>query len=359
MLTITSTDRILILAPHPDDESIGTGGLLLRARAVGATARVIFGTSGDNNAWPQRAIEKRIFVPASARSRWAARRREEARAALRFLYGTDAPALFLNLPDQGVTRVLLHGGEQVIATLRAEIAAFRPTLVVLPSADDAHPDHSALHVLSRFALSDRSPDCRVLCYVVHRRGRLAPAPESELQLTSTEVRDKRRAILCHETQMVLSRRRFTAYAKPGEIFTGLPPARHQADDHPVIEMGFDRGALRIVLRPGKRIGRKRRLLIAVQSIPLGMVRWSVLLPARSQCVDMQDEMNDGLLRRCSVRVRGALVEVRIPSAALHPIESAFVKLTSRRLFFDSSGWREIPLAGRAVTTVTRKTKTAI
>ena len=358
MLTVTSTDRILILAPHPDDESIGTGGLLLRARAVGATARVVFGTSGDNNAWPQRAIERRLFIPPSARSRWAARRREEARAALRFLYGTDSPVLFLNLPDQGVTRVLLHGGEQVIAGLRAEIAAFRPTMIALPSADDAHPDHSALHVLSRFALREPPPDCRVLCYLVHRRGHPAPAPESELRLTSNEVRDKRRAILCHETQMALSRRRFTSYAKPGELFTGLPPARDRADDHPVVEMGFDRGALRIVLRPGKRIGRKRRLLIAVQSVPLGMVRWSVLLPARNQCVDMRDEMNDGLLRRCSVRVRGPLVEVRIPSEALHPIESAFVKLTSRRLFFDSSGWREIPLAGRAVASVPRGAKTA-
>ena len=358
MLTVSSTDRILILAPHPDDESIGTGGLLLRARAVGAEARVIFATSGDNNAWPQRAIERRLFIPASARNRWAARRREEARAALRLLYGTDAPSLFLNLPDQGVTRVLLHGGEQVIAALRAEIAAFRPTIVVLPTADDAHPDHSALHVLVRFALAGFSQDCRLLCYLVHRGGRLAPAPVSQLRLTAEEVRDKRQAILCHETQMALSRRRFTAYAKPVEMFTGLPPARDRADDHPVVEMGFERGALRLILRPGRRVGRSRRLLIAVQSVTLGMVRWSLPLPARSRCVDMRDEMNDGLLRRCSVRVRGPVTEVRIPSEAMHPIESAFVKLTSRRLFFDSSGWREIPLAGRAVASVPRRAKAA-
>src|SRR6185436_3329801 len=108
-ISISPTDRLLVIAPHPDDESIGAGGLLLRAKEAGAEVRVIFCTSGDDNPWPQRAIEKRVFISASARLRWAARRREEARAALRFLIGSDAASVFLNLPDQGVTRVLLRG----------------------------------------------------------------------------------------------------------------------------------------------------------------------------------------------------------------------------------------------------------
>ena len=89
-ISIATTDRILVIAPHPDDESIGAGGLLLRAKQAGAQVRVIFCTSGDNNPWPQRAIEKCVFISASARLRWAARRRDEARAALRFLLGGEA-----------------------------------------------------------------------------------------------------------------------------------------------------------------------------------------------------------------------------------------------------------------------------
>ncbi|MDE1886478.1 MAG: PIG-L family deacetylase, partial [Xanthomonadaceae bacterium] len=41
ILTFTPTDRILIVAPHPDDESIATGGLIQAARAGGAAVRVI------------------------------------------------------------------------------------------------------------------------------------------------------------------------------------------------------------------------------------------------------------------------------------------------------------------------------
>ena len=319
---------------------------------------MIFCTSGDNNPWPQRAIEKRVFISASARLRWAARRRDEARAALRFLLGGDAPAVFLNLPDQGVTRVLLRGGEQAIATLRAEFAALRPTLVVLPSENDAHPDHSALHVLARFALAGSLHTCRILTYVVHRRGNSAPWPSLLLRLTDAEVRDKRNAILCHETQMALSKRRFTAYARSEEPYDPLPAPGFASELHPVREAEFAEGALRLLIRTGRSPLPRRRLFIAAQSIPLGMVRWSLVLPARSCTVEMQDETSGALLRCCTVRVKDGFSEVKIPAAAMHPIESMFVKITSRRFFFDSSGWREVPLASGKLGAAQRKTRTA-
>ena len=364
-LTITSEDRILVIAPHPDDESIGTGGLLQRARAAGAEVRVIFCTSGDDNPWPQRAIEKRVFISTSARLRWAARRRDEARAALRFLLGSDDAALFLNLPDQGITRLLLHGGEQTIATLRAEFAALRPTIVVLPSADDAHPDHSATNVLARFAFTGSlagfggvSQGCRVFTYVVHRSGNSAPWPSLLLRLTNAEVRDKRLAILCHETQMALSRRRFTAYARTEEPYDAMPAAGFASEHHPVREAEFVDGALRLRIRTGRTPLPRRRLFIAAQSIPLGMVRWSLTLPARSRAMEMQDETSGALLRCCAVRVKDGFTEVKIPAAAMHPVEAVFVKITSRRFFFDSSGWREVPLAGSGVGIAGRKLRSA-
>ena len=60
--------RILILAPHPDDESLGTGGLIQQALAAGAALRVLFITDGDNNPWPQRFIERRWFINAPERA---------------------------------------------------------------------------------------------------------------------------------------------------------------------------------------------------------------------------------------------------------------------------------------------------
>ena len=91
--------RIAILAPHPDDESLGTGGLIQRALAAGAEVRVIFVTDGDNNPWPQRFVERRWFIEAPERARWGARRRAEGQHALQLLGAGQVQAESLGLPD--------------------------------------------------------------------------------------------------------------------------------------------------------------------------------------------------------------------------------------------------------------------
>ncbi|MEO6784883.1 MAG: hypothetical protein ABI318_02015, partial [Chthoniobacteraceae bacterium] len=64
------------------------------------------------------------------------------------------------------------------------------------------------------------------------------------------------------------------------------------------------------------------------------------------------------LRRCTVRVKDGFSEVKIPAAAMHPLETVFVKVSSRRFFFDSSGWREVPLAGSGAGVTRKRTRAA-
>jgi len=132
-LALAASDRLLILAPHPDDESIATGGLIQVARDAGAATRVLVLTDGDNNPWPQRWIEKRWHIDAAARSRWGARRREEARTAMHVLGLHADDARFLGLPDLGLTDLLMRNDQAVIDTLRATIDEFRPTILVAPA----------------------------------------------------------------------------------------------------------------------------------------------------------------------------------------------------------------------------------
>jgi LmbE family N-acetylglucosaminyl deacetylase len=55
---LSPTDRLLVVAPHPDDETLGAGGLLQRAAARGAAVRLCYATSGENNPWAQAAFER-------------------------------------------------------------------------------------------------------------------------------------------------------------------------------------------------------------------------------------------------------------------------------------------------------------
>ncbi len=345
MISITSTDRILILAPHPDDESLATGGLIQRARAIGARVRVILATNGDNNPWPQRVIERRLLLSHHDRVRWGARRRRETRHAMQKLGAESGDALFLNLPDQGITDLLLRGGENVLAALRMAYDVERPTLLIIPSADDSHPDHSALHVFARIALDALPPgSVRVLEFIVHRSRAHAPLEKIALHLQPHEQATKREAILCHETQVKLSHGRFTAYAKPEEPYQIPAEPAEESTVHPISRAWMDRFALRLTIAPYGRAQRGRTLSIAMESLTEGRIRWSLPLPTRSGWAHLRDEVTGAILRRATIRVQRGIAEVCIPIAGLRPVTHAFVKLMCRSFFYDSWGWRAVPVA---------------
>ena len=124
-------ERLLVLAPHPDDETLATGGLIQLALAAGCAVRVLILTDGDNNPWPQRWLERRWRIDAAARARWGQRRRAEARHALEILgLAPDAWCCF-GWADLGLTDRLLadSASEHAIA---AEIRRFAPTRLAAP-----------------------------------------------------------------------------------------------------------------------------------------------------------------------------------------------------------------------------------
>ena len=168
-------ERVMVIAPHPDDETLATGGLLQQAVATGAAVRVIFATDGDNNPWPQRVSEHHWRISHADRARWGERRRGEALAALAMLGVSPESVCFLGYPDQGLTQLFLRGSDALLGALASEIATWHPTLLVTPSIFDLHPDHNALAVLLRLAQARMAPSQRrfvELTYRVHGRHRM-------------------------------------------------------------------------------------------------------------------------------------------------------------------------------------------
>jgi len=339
-------ERVMVLAPHPDDETLATAGLLQQAVTAGAAVRVLFATDGDNNPWPQRAIERRWRITIADRARWGRRRRGEALAALACLGVPADSARFLGYPDQGLTALLLAGSEELLVTLVAEIAEWRPTLLVTPSALDRHPDHSALAVLVRCALARLGPDqprFTEISYLVHA----GPATHNwlHLRLCTEEQARKRAAILCHTSQLALSRRRFLAFAADSERF--ITPADPSACDehHPVRRAVLDGSILRleVVMRARPGAFGKLTLYVATDDLIKGGVRRAVVLPGKPARVNVHDVVSGAVIRQarfCGNWQRG---EVLFPLSALLPAESVFVKLERQFGFFDEAGWRELPI----------------
>lgn len=207
-------ERTLIVAPHPDDDAIGAGGLIQRAVASGARVRIVFATDGDNNPWPQRVMERKLVIRKRDRSNWGAMRREEALEALARLGVERDAATFLGFPDQQIAALARRGDTRVLDRLRSAIADFQPTLIVCPSCRDLHADHRALAYYVHRAAGEETP---IVTYVIHgdpMEERMAV----RLELTAREQLWKRQAIECHKSQLLLSRDRFLSHARRVESF---------------------------------------------------------------------------------------------------------------------------------------------
>jgi LmbE family N-acetylglucosaminyl deacetylase len=126
--------NVLVLAPHPDDESIGCGGALCRHAAAGDRTVAAFLTSGE------------LGLQALAREEAWRIREAEARAAARHL--GLARLDFFRLPDWAVGEHLKAGAQLLRPLLQREL----PKLIYVPHPCDWHPDHRAALPLLRMAL---------------------------------------------------------------------------------------------------------------------------------------------------------------------------------------------------------------
>jgi hypothetical protein len=84
------------------------------------------------------------------------------------------------------------------------------------------------------------------------------------------------------------------------------------------------------------------LLLALESVTEGSLRWVLPLPGASKCVPLQDAVTGGLVRMATVRIEGRRVEVAVPIANLQPLKQVFIKLQRKVFLKDEAGWRQMP-----------------
>ena len=222
-VTIDGQTRLLVVAPHPDDETIATGELIQHVRAAGGTVDILLLTAGDNNPWPQRWLERRLRVGAHDRRRWGTRRRGEVGQALARLGLPDEALHPLELPDMGVTGRLREDLPGQLREWSGWLSRCRPTLVAIPSLADGHPDHSAAHVLARLAVSGAASRPFVLSYLVHGRTEERGQPVA-LAAGAAMHANKLAALEEHRSQMALSGGRMRRLADRQECFRTVEEA---------------------------------------------------------------------------------------------------------------------------------------
>jgi LmbE family N-acetylglucosaminyl deacetylase len=192
------TGPVWVIAPHPDDESLGCGGLLADLTDLGTPTWALLLTDGGAS------------HPASAdwpRERLARQRLAEWHAALDLLGLPPERRAALNLPDSRLPFLDAAQATSAVAAIRAALAQAAPATVLLPWRRDPHPDHRAAHALILAALEEW-PAARRLEYTVwlSERAEAEDLPKpGEAEVWSADVRRqsarKEAAIRCHHSQL--------------------------------------------------------------------------------------------------------------------------------------------------------------
>lgn len=176
---------ILLIAPHPDDESLAAGGFIAAQRARGLEITVVAVTDGEN-AYPQNSgLAKR-------------RRTEQAKALARL--GVEPECIVrLQLPDSDVES---HESELVDRLL--ELVSV-DTHVIAPWRFDFHPDHQACGRAAEKASHEANATLSSYFFWTWHRGTTDVLDGLELRrfpLDTELLAAKSDAVQCHRSQLM-------------------------------------------------------------------------------------------------------------------------------------------------------------
>jgi LmbE family N-acetylglucosaminyl deacetylase len=196
---------LLVFAPHPDDEILGTAGVIMEAIACGKRVHVVYFTNGDG--YPEAATllwgkRPEAFGPADYLE-LARIRQQEALAAAALIGLRPQDLTFLGYPDAGLDQVWATTGTMppfqqkftqrkatygtlvpdfhtqryrcpapyrkacALGDAKELIRLLQPQNIYVTDAADTHPDHRATHDFVMEAITQLSYTGRVYTYLIH------------------------------------------------------------------------------------------------------------------------------------------------------------------------------------------------
>lgn len=277
-LSLEGVQRVLVVAPHPDDETIAPGGLIQAALANGSQVRVVVVTNGDGQFAAPALFGMEGTLSAKGYVAMGERRQAESQAVLNRLGVAAEDMYFLGYPDRGIEPMLsenweeaspytapftrataspyphthhpraIYCGKSLLADLTHIVEEYQPDLIVVSHPADTHSDHSAVSRFTTLAAAsvhagNGAYQPQVWAYLVHygeypnkvtaQQARQFVPPASlttevdawgSLALTTAQSAVKSAAIQAYPTQMLLLGGFLPEFVRSNEIFMPLSVA---------------------------------------------------------------------------------------------------------------------------------------
>lgn len=289
-------EKIVIFAPHEDDETLGCAGYLQQALAAGASVHVVLLTNGEYPEWSVVLFEKALPSTA-AYLKLGYMRQRETLAAMNLLGLPANQVTFLGYPNEylhqmwepahwrfanpvrsirtnstrspfsnSMTKGAIFCGASLLRDVETVLLREQPDIVITLHPNDLHRDHWPTGAVVRFALDELGAGgepfarkCRVYTYLIHRGPawpvprRYAPTLRLEppaalaalkqtdwlaLPLTLDQTLVKHRALLVYRTQGARFDNLLLSFARANELFGVVAhhhwPASRDVPTTPVI-----------------------------------------------------------------------------------------------------------------------------
>jgi len=263
--------RILVIVPHPDDESLGMAGVIQRAISQKHPIKVVVVTSGESYKKAAMVFSGHTNPTPQDFYNFGLARQQESIAAMEKLGLHRNDLIFLGFAD-GSTRFLwsqywdnnrprisggtqvayapyktvykpgvAYTGENMVNLLTEIINDFKPTDIYYPLADDIHPDHWAISNFVRYTLISLNLNINEHMFLVHhpqwpvpwmaeKARPMYPPVDMEtsntqwhsFELTDNEISTKQLAIKKYKTQIDVMEPFLMAFVRKTELFAEKP-----------------------------------------------------------------------------------------------------------------------------------------
>lgn len=257
--------RLLVISPHPDDESLAGIAMIQRTLNSGGRVRIVMMTNGDG--FRQAAArEFRVSSPKPQHMyQLGLLRQQEELTAVRRLGLHPQDVLMLGYPDAGlhqlwnnhwnrhVPYLAVNGhnrvpyesayhqqapycGQAVVGDLRQVLADFAPTDVLYPDPHDIHRDHWATSAFTQYALVGLPRPPHEWTYLIHYPNYPEPRnlrPDRPLQpphqllglgtnwhslpISTAQAAQKHGAILSHASQIKMMKNMLESFVRTNDL----------------------------------------------------------------------------------------------------------------------------------------------
>ncbi|MFA5271526.1 MAG: PIG-L family deacetylase [Candidatus Omnitrophota bacterium] len=270
-INLSKDDRVIIFAPHPDDEVIALGGIIQKILKAGAKLKIVYLTNGEYNEINYFFYKKHAAMSTAGFINIGETRQKEAYNAMKYLEVNNDDLIFLGYPDRFTETILtgfwdkkwpaasmlthikkvpyknalspgaLYIGESVLSDIKKVLNDFKPTIVFTSSPKDTNPDHRSLYVFvntALFELKDKFIPREQYSYLVHKVGwpkakkylpsfELDPPPEygtanviwNKVPLSEDEVKNKYKALLLYKSQLSMGSSYLLSFVRANELLS--------------------------------------------------------------------------------------------------------------------------------------------